>query len=125
MKKNHMPGLTLIEWYLVFLIALFLAAVIGCDTQRERNLPARDPARVVVAFTASWCGPCRRAKPEIHAISAAGVRVELVDIDAEPARAKLAGIRSVPTFLVLAGGVEVARTHDVSDLRRILGGPEQ
>lgn len=111
-----------LDFLLGVLVALVMMLVLlsaGCDTPQKA---APEPAKVVVAFTASWCGPCQRAKPEIEALAAAGVLITVIDVDERPDLARGRGIRSVPTFLVMAGSRETARTHDVSELRLLLGG---
>ena len=120
MKKNHTPGLTLIVWYMVFLLALFAAAVIGCDDGKARR-PIPGPGHeCVLAFSATWCGPCCKSKPAVDAIEASGVDIRRVDVDRYPDETKKWGVESIPTFIVLHDGLEVARTGDVSELGRLL-----
>jgi thioredoxin 1 len=124
---------------LVGLIVTMLLVFSGCDTPHEalygypKPEPAPEPAKaepIVLAFTASWCAPCQRAKPAISELILAGFEVRVVDIDESPGLAVEHGIRSVPTFVVFEKTDtrkrfsidEVARTHDVLELRRLLGG---
>ena len=72
-------------------------------------------------FTASWCPPCKRmAQTTFQQQSVANMLAPYqpikIDIDAHPAIAEKFGIRSVPTFLILAGQTsagpaEVARAE--------------
>ena len=71
------------------------------------------PRPKALAFTASWCGPCQRAKPVLVQIQAAGVDVEIIDIDARPELAKGHGITKVPTFIVYVCEKEPVRTNDI------------
>ena len=68
----------------------------------------------VIAFTTAWCGPCKAAKPSLVQMKAAGVQVEIVDIDQNPDLARQYGITSVPTFLVYVCGRKAVRTQDVA-----------
>jgi len=100
-------------------VALPLAAMVialsitGCESQQQNNCgPCSRPR--VLAFTASWCVPCQRAKPALVKIQAAGVDVEIIDIDARPDLAAKYGVTSAPTFFVYACGKSTVRTQDVT-----------
>jgi thioredoxin 1 len=93
------------------LVALAVFAV-GCQ-QPGLQPPKPQPKIKVVAFTATWCGPCQRAKPLLVEIKALGIEVQVVDIDADLALAQQCGVTRVPTFLLLVDGQEAARTYDV------------
>ena len=55
----------------------------------------------VVMFTASWCGPCQKWKrEELPKLTAAGIRVEMIDIDRNKATAKQFGVTTVPAFQI-------------------------
>lgn len=101
---------------LLLLVALIaaLALVVGCEGPSEPNPPAPCKRPKVLAFTASWCGPCRHAKPALVRIEARGVDVQIIDIDERPDLARQYGITSVPTFIVYVCGREPVRTNDVS-----------
>lgn len=65
-------------------------------------------------FTASWCPPCKRmSQTTFQQQSVANMLAPYqpikIDIDAHPSIAEKFGIRSVPTFLILAGQTEIAR----------------
>lgn len=67
---------------------------------------------VVVDFTASWCGPCRKIAPLLDQLADAyegRVKVVKIDIDQNKATAKQYAIRSIPAVLLFKGG-ELAET---------------
>lgn len=71
----------------------------------------KDGRKVLLDFHAAWCGPCKQMHPMVErfANENAEVAVLTVDIDDCMQFAVKNSIRSVPTFMVLEGGV-VLRT---------------
>lgn len=65
----------------------------------------------LIAFTASWCGPCKRFHADLQANPgmAGDCQVRLVDVDADRQLAKRYGIRSMPTFVLERDGREIRR----------------
>jgi len=94
-----------------WLVALTLIA--GCEASQE-SPQGRCSRPKVLAFTASWCAPCQRAKPALVQIQAAGVDVEIIDVDAQPDLARQYRVTSVPTFLVYVCGKPAVRTQDIA-----------
>lgn len=68
------------------------------DEFRELVLEAEVP--VIVDFWAAWCGPCMTMAPTFEALAAEhpDIRFVKVDTDRAPEIARLAGVRSLPTF---------------------------
>lgn len=67
---------------------------------------------VLVEFTAGWCPPCRQIAPilrELAVQEAHRLRVLQVDVDQEPGLVARYRVLSMPTLLLLAGGVERLR----------------
>ncbi len=99
----------------VLLPLALLVLVTGCEPPRQPSRPDGLCERPrVLAFTASWCGPCQRAKPALVQVQARGVDVQIIDIDEQPDLARQYNIDSVPTFIVYVCGTPPVRTNDVS-----------
>lgn len=59
----------------------------------------------VVMFGASWCMPCRAAKPKVERLSDTNnVPAAYLDIDDNQDLARSLGIQSVPTFMRFENG---------------------
>ncbi len=68
---------------------------------------------VLVDFSATWCGPCRRMDPLVSKLAEeyeGKVKVCKVDVDECTDVARKYGIMSVPTFMMFKDGVEVSKT---------------
>jgi thioredoxin 1 len=78
---------------------------------------------VLVDFTATWCGPCKRQAPILDKLALnaeARFRVVKVDIDESPDLAERYGATSVPTLVVFHRGEEVARTSGLTQRGELL-----
>jgi len=59
----------------------------------------------IVMFGASWCGPCRAAKPKVENLSSnSSFPVVYADVDDMQNIAQSFGIMSVPTFVKFENG---------------------
>ena len=62
---------------------------------------------VLVDFSATWCGPCKKLEPVVHEIAAefsGRVKVVKVDVDQSPATAAKFAVMSVPTLIFFRDG---------------------
>ena len=97
-------------------LVILLLIVVGCDGPKS---PCPGPCKVrVLAFTAKWCEPCKRAVPALLQIRAGGADVRLIDIDDRPQLAKQYDVTSVPTYIVYACGGSI-RTQDITMVQRL------
>jgi len=69
--------------------------------------------KVVVQFSASWCGNCRIMKPKFKKLAAEneGMTFVLVDAENAPESRKLANVSNLPTFASFLNGQLVGETQ--------------
>lgn len=75
----------------------------------------------VVMFSASWCNPCKQAKPVFQSLkeSVSDVEFEIVDIDENRDMANDYNITGVPTFLLIEDDEEVKRLVGAANVTKI------
>jgi thioredoxin 1 len=62
--------------------------------------------KVIVQFSASWCGNCRIIKPKFKKLASENEDITFVLVDAEqsPESRKLANVSNLPTFATFLNG---------------------
>lgn len=79
--------------------------------------------KVVVQYSASWCGNCRIMKPKFKKFASENQDITFVIVDAEqsPESRKLANVSNLPTFASFSGGkllneTQTNKTEVLADL---------
>ena len=92
------------------------------DTDTLQNVVS-DNAKVMVQYSASWCGNCRIMKPKFKRMSTENDDITFVIIDAEknPESRKLADVSNLPTFAAFVDGklvnqVQTNKADKLADL---------
>lgn len=69
--------------------------------------------KVVVQYSASWCGNCRIMKPKFKLFSSQNENIPFIMVDAEqfPESRKLAKVDNLPTFATFKNGVLFNQTQ--------------
>lgn len=69
--------------------------------------------KVMVQFSASWCGNCRIMKPKFKKLAGEKEDITFVVVDAEkfPESRKLANVSNLPTFAAFVDGKLVNQTQ--------------
>jgi thioredoxin 1 len=65
----------------------------------------------VLYFTADWCNPCQRTKPFAEELISEGANIKFIDADSEVDMVKNFNVLSIPTFILIENGEEIARTN--------------
>ena len=75
----------------------------------------------VVMFSASWCNPCKQAKPVFQQLKSTypQVQFEVVDIDEHRDMAQDFNVTGVPTFMVIENNEEVSRLVGAQNVVRV------
>lgn len=67
--------------------------------------------RHLLYFTADWCNPCQRTKPFAEELISEGANIRFIDADSEIDMVKNFKVLSIPTFILIEDGAEIARTN--------------
>ena len=80
--------------------------------------------KVVVQYSASWCGNCRLMKPKFKKLASENENVSFIYIDAEknPESRKLAKVNNLPTFATFQNGefVNQVQTNKFESLKELV-----
>lgn len=88
----------------------------------EIDVLASPAALCVAYFTAPWCGPCRMLKPRLDELESEneGLTVARIDVSIESTQfAESFQIRSVPTLLLYAAGLQVGRVDGIKPKKEL------
>lgn len=93
-------------------------------TQDNLQEVVQNNEKVVVQFSASWCGNCRIMKPKFKKLSGETQNVQFVIVDAEkfPESRKLANVNNLPTFASFKNGelVNQVQTNKIDGLIELI-----
>lgn len=72
-----------------------------------------DNPKVMVQYSASWCGNCRIMKPKFKKLASENEEVSFLVVDAEkfPNARKFANVDNLPTFAAFEQGALVAQVQ--------------
>ena len=99
--------------------------LIELETDTLQEVIASNP-KVMVQFSASWCGNCRIMKPKFKKMASENEGITFVMIDAElnPESRKLANVSNLPTFASFVNGalVNQVQTNKAESLAELVSG---
>jgi thioredoxin len=109
----------------------YAGGVVVADDNSYNNEVVQSKLPVILEFSASWCGWCKKMAPTMDQMAkelSGKVKVVSMDIDTATATKSRFKVRSVPTFFYLEGGNvkgQVLGARQKEDLLSALGVPEE
>lgn len=83
-----------------------------------------DNDKVLVQYSATWCGNCRIMKPKFKKLASENDGITFVIVDAEkfPESRKLANVDNLPTFAAFSGGklLNQVQTNKFESLKELV-----
>jgi thioredoxin 1 len=84
-----------------------MGRIFEADDSNFDSQVVQEARPVLVDFSASWCGPCKKLEPLVHEIAAeydGRLKVVKVDVDRAPNTAAKFAVLAVPTLLLFRDG---------------------
>ena len=94
-----------------------------CSAEEFRAKVLEAQGKVLVDFSATWCGPCQRLAPILAEVAeelAGQVAVYTVDVDECPTVAANFGVSCVPTLIVFEDGQVKRQTMGLQPKQNLL-----
>ena len=87
-------------------------SAVNINNQNFHSEVMQSDKKVLLDFWAPWCAPCRMVGPIVEAIAAdrEDVTVGKINVDEEMELAMSFKVASIPTLVVMKGGVVTAKT---------------
>ena len=70
----------------------------------KKNPPKPHDPIIIIAFTASWCGPCKRLDKDFLLGLSDKIKWYKCDLDENEYTVGYCGVRSIPAFLAIVNG---------------------
>jgi thioredoxin 1 len=95
-------------FFFFFFFSLSVSTKLHKDEEWDELL--KNNTHVIVDFTATWCGPCKRIGPVFDKLAGetTGLKFVKVDVDELEETAKKCDVSAMPTFQVYVNGKKVA-----------------
>ena len=79
------------------------------DEVSSQSVIDKHNGKMIVDFTATWCGPCKQIAPTFEALSKeySSLKFIKVDVDKSPEIASKYGVTAMPTFKIIENGVAI------------------
>src|SRR5690349_21994385 len=87
-------------------------SIVRVSADNFESIVLKSPVPVLVDVSATWCAPCKVARPVVAALAHTHQgRLQVVEIDGDesPELVERLGVRGFPTFLGVYGGEVVER----------------
>jgi len=96
------------------------ATAASCTAQTAcQAATARNAQPTVLAFEASWCGPCKKMAPVLAKLQREGCPIRRINVDKDKKIAAKFQVSGIPTFVSVVGGCEKERVDGVVSEARI------
>ncbi len=97
--------------------------IVNLNSENFKQEVLEESKTVLIDFWAEWCMPCKMMAPVVDEIAKekeADLKVAKVNIDENEDLAMEYNVMSIPTFIIIKQGKEVARTIGVQAKEEIL-----
>ncbi len=75
---------------------------------------------VVVCFSATWCGPCKRLDKKTLVAQTSRIKWYAVDVDENQTTLGYCGLQSIPSFCLLKDGIFKDRKSGAADVQDVI-----